>query len=49
MSALFKLLPQVHNQLRSSVVITNLGQLVEELVCNSIDAGAEKVTALATS
>ncbi|GAQ85943.1 hypothetical protein KFL_002620095 [Klebsormidium nitens] len=43
MSALFKLPQEVHNQLRSSIVVTNLGQLVEELVCNSIDAGAQKI------
>jgi hypothetical protein len=46
MSALTKLSAQVHNQLRSSIIITNSGQLVEELVCNSIDAGAKKVSQL---
>ena len=36
--------PDLERKLRSSTIVTSVGQLVEELVCNSIDAGAHDVS-----
>ena len=43
-SALRQLSPELQSKLRSCTVISSIGQLVEECVCNSIDAGATKVS-----
>eukprot|EP01018_Ginkgo_biloba_P029457 Gb_13079 [translate_table: standard] len=34
---------EVSNSLRSSIVLADLAQIVEELICNSVDAGATKM------
>ena len=44
-SLLRQLSPELQSRLRSSTIVTSIGQLAEELVCNSIDAGATKVSA----
>jgi DNA mismatch repair ATPase MutL len=36
--------PELQSRMRSSVCVTSVGQLCEELVCNAIDAGARKVS-----
>ena len=38
------LAPGVIGKLRSSTIITSVAEVVEELVCNSIDAGARSVS-----
>lgn len=42
--SLRQLPPDLERKLRSSTIVTSVGQLVEELVCNSIDAGAHDVS-----
>ena len=39
-----QLSPQLQSRMRSSTQVTCMGQLCEELVCNSIDAGATLVS-----
>ena len=41
--ALRRLPPPLQSRLRSSTVVSSLGHVVEELVCNSVDAGASNV------
>lgn len=36
--------PELQCRMRSSVCVTSIGQLCDELVCNGIDAGAKKIS-----
>ena len=38
------LAPGVIGKIRSSTIITSVAEVIEELVCNSIDAGASSVS-----
>ncbi|CAM6127895.1 unnamed protein product [Calypogeia fissa] len=38
-----RLSPAVVSQLRSTTILSNVAQIAEELVCNSLDAGATKI------
>lgn len=42
--ALRRLSPELRSRMRSATIVTCLGQVVEELACNSVDAGATKVS-----
>mgnify|MGYP006082346247 FL=1 len=42
--SLRQLSPDVRSKLRSATIVTCVGQLAEELVCNSIDAGAHDIS-----